>query len=120
MEELKQMLLADYSIAQFLGYLFFMLLGVAYYSFLEIRNRNVDSKETPQKFSWKFWYRDNLKRYIGTLITIYVLFRFFPELTGNSLDEFTAFLLGFSGDGVVGLNKKSTKLLKQKRTKITK
>ena len=120
MGELFEMLLGGYTIWQTIGFYFFMFLGITTYSLLEVQNRDIDSKNTPRYFSWKFWYKDNIKRYIATILFLYIQFRFFKELTGNDLSEYTSFLLGFSSDGLVGMKKKSTKFLHSNREKIIK
>lgn len=118
MDELWMMLTGGYTKWQLLGYFIFFLIGMFLFSYLEVENRNVKSTETPKKFSWKFFYKDNIKRYIGSIVLIYVLFRFYPELTGQDLNEFSAIMLGFMGDGIVGMKKSSSKLLRANRNKI--
>jgi len=120
MEELYKMIFGEYTIWQTLGFYFFMLVGVGAYGVMEVQNRDLDSLKTPKKFSWKFWYKDNLKRYAATIIFLYVQFRFFKELTGTELSEYASFLLGFSSDGIVGMQKKTTKFLSSDREKIIK
>ena len=115
MNELYEILFLSYSIPQMIGYSIFFIFGIFMYSYLEVDNRDKSSKNTPTKFNWKFFYKDNLKRYLATILVVYISFRFFVEITGNPLDEFTAFLLGFTGDGIVGMNKKKLKQLQYKR-----
>jgi hypothetical protein len=118
MEDFTNMLTAGYTWGQVLGYYFFMFLGIALYGLLEIKNRDVNSPSTPRKFNLKFWYRDNVKRYIATLMLLYIQFRFFEQITGNELGEYTSFLLGFSSDGIIGMQKKANNILNSDREKL--
>ena len=120
MEKLWLMLFGGYDIWELIGYSVFFVLGMFLYSYLEVENRNKLSNNTPKKFSWKFFYKDNLKRYFASVLLVYVLFRFFIEMTGQELNEFTAMLMGFTGDGVIGMKKKSIKGLNTNRDKLMK
>ena len=120
MEKLMEMLFGSYDIWDLLGYSIFFVLGMFLYSYLEVENRNVQSTNTPKEWSWKFWVMDNWRRYIGSVVLIYIIFRFFIELTGNELSEFTALMMGFTGDGIVGMKKKSIKTLHRSRDKFLK
>jgi hypothetical protein len=120
MDKLWLMLFGGYDIWELIGYSIFFVLGMFLYSYLEVENRDKLSKNTPTKFSWKFWYKDNVKRYMASVLMVYVLFRFFIEMTGQELSEFTAMLMGFTGDGVVGMKKRSIKGLNSNRDKIMK
>jgi hypothetical protein len=117
MEELKEILLGDLTLPRFIGYFILFLIGVAYYSVTEVSNRNVDSANTPKKFSWKFFIKDNWKRYIAVIIVIYATIVFYPNLSdGQQLTPFTAFMLGVSIDVVIGSNKKKISVLRSERS----
>lgn len=120
MEKLGLMLFGGYSVWELIGYGVFFILGMFLYSYLEVENRNKLSNNTPKKFSWKFFYKDNIKRYVASVLLVYVLFRFFIEMTGQELNEFTALLMGFTGDGVIGMKKKSIKGLNTNRDNLMK
>ena len=109
--------MGDLTLPRFIGYFILFLIGVAYYSVTEVSNRNVDSTNTPKKFSWKFFIKDNWRRYIAVIIVIYATIVFYPNLSdGQQLTPFTAFMLGVSIDVVIGSNKKKLSILKGERS----
>lgn len=118
MEDFIRSVLGGYSAGMWMAYLFFALLGVIAYSWMEVRGRNRNSSATPKYFSWRFFAFDNLKRYIAVIILIYVQFRFFANITGTELSEYVAFLVGFGSDGIAGFSKRGTKLLRADREKL--
>lgn len=73
-----------------LGVLFagfaFALLGVALNALLKAAKRDPMSSNSPVEFSWKFFWNDNVKRFlrssITTIIVIFLSLRFFREITG--------------------------------------
>ena len=60
------------------------------------------SYRTPKKFSWSFWFRDNLGvkllSFFGNTIVMFVFFRFTDELVGEALSMFIAFVIGLCVD----------------------
>ena len=99
-----------------LGVLFagfvFALLGVLLNALLKASARNPLSDRTPVEFSWKFFWSDNVKRFINsgltTLIAIFLSLRFFKELTGveDSISMIYCFGVGFAIDKAVMALKK--------------
>lgn len=75
----------------------------------ETNSRNIQSPNTPKKWSWKFWFYDNWKRYIATVLCTYVLFRFYSEFSGHSFGDVDAVTLGLVGDGIAAMLKKKIK-----------
>lgn len=101
-----------------LGVLFagfvFALLGVLLNALIKASSRNPNSERTPVEFSWKFFWSDNVKRFINsgltTLIAIFLSLRFFKELTGveDSISMIYCFGVGFGIDkAVMKLKKRS-------------
>ena len=120
MEDFINSVLGGYSVGMWFAYLFFAVIGAAAFSWMEVSSRNKNSVKTPVRFHWKFFIFDNIRRYIATVILIYVQFRFFKELTGSELSEYVAFLIGFGGDAIAGLSKRTTKILQADRQKYLK
>lgn len=118
MEELLIRIFGEYSIIDLISFGWFMLIGYTINGLFETSNRNIESPNTPKKWYWYFWIRDNWKRYLFTVLATYVLFRFYIEIIGHPFTDFEALLLGFSGDGVSGTLKKRLKLLSADRKKI--
>lgn len=118
--EVLEMIIGGYTLGEMIGLMFFMILGFIMFTILDVENRDVSSKKTPSKFSWKFFALDNIRRYIGSLLLTYVFFRFYDDLTGQMLTPFNALMMGFMGDGIVGMQKKKMKILKSNREKVMK
>jgi len=101
-----------------LGVLFagfaFALLGVLLNALLKASSRDPNDSRTPMQFSWRFFWSDNVKRFINsgltTLITIFLSLRFFKELTGleDSISMIYCFGVGFGIDkAIMKLKKKA-------------
>lgn len=120
MNDIAISILGNYSFGQFVGFCFFFLIGLAMYQFQEVNERNKKSPHSPYKFSFKFMIVDNLRRFVVAAIFIYVQFRFFKELTGQELTEFTALLIGYMGNGLANFEKRNIRTLKRKRHELYK
>lgn len=97
MGELSLPMLLAGSLMAFGGNLFGVLLGTT--------NRNPASARTPERFSWRFLFKDNAKRfYRSTLTAIMAVFfslRFSNELLGTAFSMPYCFLLGFGLDQLI-------------------
>ena len=100
MSELLKIMFGEYTSIQLLGYLWFFLIGYIIYFLTETTGRNVQNPHTPTKWSWKFWFYDNWRRYITTILCTYILFRFYIEICGHPFGNFDAVSLGLIGDGI--------------------
>jgi len=108
-----------YTFGQTMAMFFFFVIGLILYQLQEVKQRDVESKNTPKKFSLGFLLKDNIKRFLIAFILIYIQFRFFKELTGQELTEFTALLVGYMGNGLSDFGKRNLKVLQENRNKIT-
>ena len=115
MNEIKLSLLGSQSCAAFAALVFFALIGLALSGLLQTTKRNVTSAATPVQFSWKFFLRDNWRRWLTAALLIYVALRFTPELFGMQISTFWALAIGFSLDKVAQFIKDKTGLLGQKK-----
>ena len=100
MDELIKIILGDFTFTQLFGYVWFFIIGYVIYGLTEVTGRDVNSLNTPRKWSWKFWFLDNWKRYLTTLLCSYVFFRFYNEISGHPFGNIDAIILGMMGDGV--------------------
>jgi len=107
--ELFKILFGDFTLVQLFGYSWFFLIGYIINFLSETTGRDVKSKNTPQKWNWKFWIKDNYKRYITTILCTYILFRFYTEMSGHDFGYYDAVILGLLGDGVSATIKKRVK-----------
>lgn len=117
-EFINEVILGGYSMVDALGYLWFFLIGYAIYGFNETSERDRESKNTPFEWSWKFWLNDNWKRYIVTLLSTYVMFRFYVEIVGHEFSNFEALMMGMIGDGIGAKAKKKVTNLSANRNKL--
>jgi len=118
MDEFFKIIFGDYTGVQLLGYLFFFIIGYLIYGLTEVTGRDVTSVVTPRKWSWKFWYNDNWRRYLTTILCTFILFRFYSELSGHPFGNFDAVSLGLIGDGIAATVKKRVKSIGADREKL--
>lgn len=104
---------------QLMAYLFFFIIGYIIYGLNETSARDKSSSRTPEKWSWKFWFKDNLRRYFTTLLCSYVLFRFYTDMSGHPFGYFDALSLGLIGDGIAATLKKRMKVVGGNRDNLT-
>lgn len=90
------------------------LIGIALSALLFTTKRDPLSERTPTEFSWHFFWNDNVKRIIKSILTatlvLFITIRFSQELMGQKLTMFYAFGVGF------GLDKIIEKLRKKKES----
>jgi hypothetical protein len=118
MSEFFTILFGEYSTAQLLAFVVFFIVGYVIYGLTETSGRDVESQNTPRKWSWKFWFQDNWKRYLTTILCTFILFRFYSELSGHPFGNFDAVTFGMIGDGVAATIKNRVKGISADREKI--
>lgn len=101
-----------------LGILFaaflFALIGVWLRALLTTAKRDPLKDRSPVEFSWKFFFNDNVKRFVKsgvtTLIVIFLSIRFFKELTGTGDELLMLYSLGvgFGIDKAIDALRKKT------------
>ncbi|MGV9142098.1 MAG: hypothetical protein ACOC1X_04085 [Promethearchaeota archaeon] len=114
-EFIVETILGGYTLTDALGFLWFFLIGYTIYGLNETSERNKESTNTPKDWSWKFWAGDNWKRYIVTILSTYVMFRFYVEIVGHEFTNFEALMMGLIGDGIGAKAKKRVGGLRNKR-----
>jgi len=118
MNEILEIIFGNYSCVELLGYLWFFFIGYVLYSLIETTGRDVQSKKTPKTWNWKFWFFDNWRRYLTTILCTYVLFRFYNEVSGHDFSYFDAVSMGLIGDGIAATLKKRVKSIGGDREKL--
>lgn len=108
----------EYSTVQLLTFLWFFIIGYIIFGLTETTGRDVQSTNTPKKWSWKFWYHDNWRRYLTTILCSYILFRFYSELSGHPFGYLDAVSFGLIGDGIAATIKKRVKAIGADREKL--
>ena len=115
MREFILHIFGDYTTIQLISFIWFFIVGYIVYGLTEATGRDVMSKSTPQKWSWKFWFKDNWKRYLVTILSTYIMFRFYVELSGHVFSDFEALMLGLIGDGIGKTMKDRVKIVSANR-----
>ena len=108
--EFIKVIFGDYTVIQLFGFVWFLIIGYIIYALNETTLRDVQSMRTPIAWSWSFWYKDNWRRYIVTILSTYILFRFYVQFVGTPLTDFQALMLGLVGDGIGATAKKRINL----------
>lgn len=122
MQEFKQLILGNASVAYYLAAEFFALLALILSLYLNSKKRDVTSSSTPVQFSWLFLVWDNTKRIVVGQITLFLVFRFITELLGRQLNMWIAvgvgFFLSFGLDKAIQLIKEKSSLFDMNREKM--
>lgn len=105
----------DYTIIEIFSFSWFFIVGYVIYGLTEATGRDVKSENTPQIWSWRFWFKDNWKRYLVTILSTYIMFRFYDELSGHIFSDFEALMLGLIGDGIGKTMKDRVKMVSADR-----
>jgi len=119
MGEFFTILFGEYSIAQLMAFVVFFILGYVVYGLVETSGRSITSPNTPKKWSWKFWFSDNWRRYLTTILCSFILFRFYTEVSGHPFGNFDAVTFGLLGDGIAATVKKRVKAIAGDREELT-
>ncbi len=111
---------------------FFALIGQAIYLGVSASNRDVASPATPETWSSKFFIIDNWKRAATTILCIFVVIRFYPDLVQFLPDVVKPYFLqlsaltpmaialaiGFGIDYIVAYAKGKMAILQVNRPKV--
>lgn len=76
--------------------------------------RDPSSIGSPTHFSWKYLWRDNLKRILANVIAVIVTLRFMPEIFNWELSVWKGFVVGMSWDLIALVIKQKTNFLDPK------
>lgn len=122
MEEFKQLILGNVSVAYYLAAEFFALLALILSLYLNSKKRDVSSSSTPVQFSWLFLIWDNTKRIVVGQIALFLIFRFITELLQRQLNMWIAvgvgFFVSFGLDKAIQLIKERSSLFDMNREKM--
>ena len=119
MDEFLKIIFGDFTWIQLFTYGWFFVIGYLIYGLTEVTGRDITSPNTPKKWSWKFWFKDNWRRYLTTILCSYVFFRFYNEISGHEFGYIDAVTLGLIGDGVAVTIKERVKAIGGNREKLT-
>ena len=66
MNEIFKIIFGDYTLVQLFGYFWFFIIGYIIYTLTEVIGRDKSGINTPAKWNFKFWFKDNWRRYLVT------------------------------------------------------
>ena len=95
-KELVSHLTGNMSAAYLLATMIFILIGALLNIGLDVMNRDEKSTNTPVTFSWSFFARDNMLRFMFNILAAYSIVRFFSDI-------FPGLTFGLSWAWVIGL-----------------
>lgn len=105
--EFWSLFLGELSFAYLAAHFAFFMIGAIIHFAWKVKNRERSGRSVPKKFKWKFLLKDNLLRWLGVILLIFVNVRFFQDIYGSPLTPFLALGLGYSIDSLVGNSKRS-------------
>lgn len=120
MEEIFLRIFGGYTYVDLIVFGWYMIIGYGIKALDETTLRDKKSKNTPIKWSWNFWFKDNWRRYVVTILSTYIFFRFYVEFIGHELTDIEAFMLGLAGDNVGASAKGRIRAVKADREKLLK
>jgi hypothetical protein len=118
MDAIFEVIFGAYTWIQIFGITWFLAIGYIIYGYNEATLRDKLSPKTPKKWKWRFWIKDNWRRYLVTFLSTYVFFRFYVQFVGHELTYFEALMMGLIGDGIGATAKKRINLVKANREKL--
>lgn len=118
MDGIFEVIFGAYTWLQIFGFTWFLAIGYIIYGLNEASNRDKLGTKTPKKWKWRFWLKDNWRRYLVTFLSTYVMFRFYVEFVGHEFTYFEALMMGLIGDGIGATAKKKIKTVRANREKL--
>jgi hypothetical protein len=107
----------------FFGYIVIAFICAFAMILIDASQRDIKSSRTPEKFSLRFWFADNLARFLANLLLIPIAIRLCYEYVSPTWMLFLSAGIGFGVDGLAMLAKKfgiltTNKLAERMTTKI--
>lgn len=118
MEDFMQVILGGMSWGTVGGYVMLVVVGAVLSLMNDVRQRDVESQSTPNKFSWWFLIKDNFKRGVWVLALAYVVVRFSGMLFPGEPIAWVMVSLGYNIDNILSSYKKNSRLVGMDRIKF--
>jgi hypothetical protein len=122
MKEFNQILLGTANGAQFFAWMFFAVITALALILFRVRKRDPASPRTPENFSWKFYWADNIKQNIGTIILIFLSLRVAQYKIAGEWMVPTSIIIGLISDQLamlaLKLKDKSTQFFSKQIDKV--
>lgn len=110
MKEYITFLLNGLTIVEFLVFMTYAYGGLVLNLIFDVLQRKPLSPESPIFFSFKYFFKDNWKRLIMSVMLIPIVILLFKQLMGSEINYLSAFLLGWASDGVSNLIKRRSSI----------
>ena len=66
-------MLGDYTLTDFVTFVVWFLIGATVFFAADVRQSIKKDKGTPRKFNWWFMLKDNVLRFVGVLLMIFIM-----------------------------------------------
>lgn len=90
--------------------------------FFRVKKRDPSSERTPEKFSWKFFWSDNLRQQVGTVILVFLSIRIAQYKVTSAWAVPVAIIIGLISDQLamlaLKLKDKATQFLSKKIDRV--
>ena len=106
MKEFLQLVIGTEHWPMYFAEWFFAFVGIALSLLLGAATRKPASSTSPVEFSWKFFWSDNFRRIVATLLLVFVSLRFANDIFGVDMTLWGALGIGLSHDLLAGVLKK--------------
>lgn len=100
-QDILKELFGDITIAKYIAYFIFILLGVLASVRLSAFTRDKESPNTPVRFSYKFITVDNIYRVVSSMAVAFIVIRFSNQISGKEINDFGAVCIGLAFDQVL-------------------
>lgn len=97
-QELLSYLIGEGSVAQLIAALLFAHFAAFVAYLYRVSKRDPQSPRTPFRFSWEFFWCDNSRRILRTILSIFLLVRFSREFLGAEQTMYGSVLIGLASD----------------------
>ena len=100
MKSFVEYLIGDVTLPHFAAGMLFVGIGLLVTLLLDVSQRDVESKRTPRQWSWRFFWSDNMLRFILNLLVAISFIRFWPDIDGEEISMFYCFCIGLCFDSL--------------------
>lgn len=102
-ELLKLVFGEDQTLTWWIAAMIWAIIGTTISLAIKVSRRNPGTKDTPRRFSFRFFIQDNIVNLFLNLLIIFTLLRFLPVFIGEPATLESAIILGLISDQLVGV-----------------
>lgn len=111
-EDFYQIILGNFTPGMFLGYIAIMFIGAAISLLMDVSKRDKTSRRSPNRFSWWFLLKDNIKRFFLVILIMYVFIRFSDMLFEGQPLDWVLLIMGYNFDNLISKAREKFETLK--------